>query len=113
MELEFLDYSTNPNPYEPIWALPHTMSSSGPHFTLFHLWIGLLSVIELSKPYVPYLSASTPPIASRRLDFPPLSPTTLNLLAACIAPSPNFDSILPEASLHLVLFGIPISLGLS
>lgn len=62
---------------------------------------------------MPYLPTSTPPVASPRLDCPPLSPSTLNLLAACIAPSPTFDSISPEASLHPTSSRIPISLGLS
>jgi len=94
-------------------TLPHIMSSLGPHWTLFLLKTGPLFVTEFSGPSVPYLPASTPPVASPGLDYAPFYPSMFNLLAAFIAPSPTFDSISPEASLHPASSGIPISLGLS
>lgn len=55
----------------------------------------------------------TVPDTSFNLDCPSLSRTTLNLIRACLPPSPSFDSPLLDLTHTFAPFGIPFSSSIS
>lgn len=89
MEIDVVDYLVELNPYEPIWSLPHGemgVSGSGPPCMPSPPWIGSPSINIVSGPSMPYQSFSALSADSPGLDYPPLSPTTLNHWVSFIAP---------------------------
>lgn len=93
MELEKVDCSADPNPNIPIFRSPNPTSAIFDHqeSSVLFRYVSL-PVVTLPRPSSFNLPFATLSINSPELDYPPLSPTTLRLLAACSPSSPPHPS---------------------
>lgn len=102
-----------PKSYESIWRSPYVVLGLDSHCLLPLSQIKLSSITEPLGTSAPYLSDFVALHATHGLDYPLLSPVMLNLLAACIAPSPTFDSLPSATPQHPASSGVPTEFRLS
>ena len=113
MEVDEVDYSADPNPYEPIWTCPNAPLEATPvgvHCPSFSQFTVIPPSHSDPSPSSSCLSFTALSIDSLRLDCP-LLPATLHPLASCTSPSPPFEPSPSGDWPHQTPFELPSSIG--